>query len=102
MYKLVIRLGRAYDLPSVLVELDFGKGLDEDLYENDGILVAGADTLHEARIAYAPLVLDILQLGDVDAGRARRGRRQGKALAHGGQSGAACVVCGRREAQCSF
>lgn len=74
-----------YDLLLVLVELNVRERLDEQLDEHDGILVAGPDALHEPRIAYAPLILDILQLRNVDAGRARRGRSQREALAHGGR-----------------
>ncbi len=73
-----------YDLLLVLVELDVGEWLDEQLDEHDCVLVAGPDALHEPRITDAPLVLDILQLRNVDAGRARRGRGEREALAHGG------------------
>lgn len=76
---------RTGNLLPVLVQLDFCVGLDEDLDQHDAIIGAAPDTLHEAGISDAPLVLDVAKLRDIDASRAGGRRGEGKALTHGGQ-----------------
>lgn len=75
-------LRRTENLLLVLVELHLSKRLDENLDEDDTAFMPRADALHKPRISYATLVLNVLQLGNVDAGCASSGRRQREALAH--------------------
>lgn len=49
-------------------------------------MVTSADALHEARGAYRLFICQVGQLRDIDARCARRGRRDGEALAHGRES----------------
>lgn len=57
-------------LSPVLVKLDLGVGLHQDLDQDHAIIGAAADTLHKAGIADAPFILDIAQMRNVDARRA--------------------------------
>lgn len=72
-----------HDLLLVRIQLDFSEGFYQHLDEDQAILVAASDALHEAAIANTLLIVYIAQLWGVDARRANRGRRERETLAHG-------------------
>lgn len=86
-----------YDLLLVRLQLDLGVGLHEHLDEDQSILVAAADGLHEARVADALLIVHIAELCGVDARGADGRRREREPLTHGwwGKPGGIVIAIGR-------
>jgi hypothetical protein len=67
----------------VLAQLDIRVRLDQHLDKHDAAIRPTANTLHEAGVPNALLVLDVAELRDIDAGRASRWRGEGESLTHG-------------------